>query len=430
MTTLLRYPMLLLTLLLLMPRSAVGQEERADALRVYLDCSFHCDFDFVRTEIDFVDWVRDRADAQVHVLGTAQSTGSGGRSYELTFIGLQEYRTRADTLSFNTPPSTTSDEVRRLLTQRLKLGLVPFLSGSGMADRLQVTLVADSDTTAGPSIADEDPWNSWIFNISANAFGNGESSFSGINIFGNVSANRITPEWKVRLSANNRYSQDQFTLTDSTEITSIQRSYGANSLIVRSMGPNLSAGLQASASSATFGNNDLTLRFAPAVEYNLFPYAEATRRQLVALYTLGVNRVRYEEETIYGKLDETLLRHTLTLALGLRQQWGSINVGVEGAQYLHDLERRRAIISGSTDLRLFKGLSFNLGGNFEWISDQLSLPKAEASDDEVLLRQRQLATDFSYFLRFGIRYSFGSRSNNVVNPRFDGTSGGGGIIFF
>lgn len=406
------------------------EAQAPERLRVYLDCSFHCDFDFVRTEIDFVDWVRDRADAHVHVLGTSQATGSGGRSYEVTFIGLQEYRTQVDTLSFTTPPASTSDEVRRLLTQRLKLGLVPFLSGSDLADRLQVTMTADSDTTTDDGAPARDPWNSWIFNISANGFGQGESSFTGMNVFGNVSANRITPAWKVRLSANNRYSEDSFTLSDSTEVTSIQRSYGANSLIVRSLGPRMSAGVQASASSATFGNNDLTLRLAPAIEYNLYPYSESTRRQLTALYTVGVNRVRYEEETIYGKLDETLLRHTLTLALGLRQQWGSINMSAEGAQYLHDLDRRRAIISGSTDLRIFKGLSFNLGGNFEWISDQLSLPKADASDDEVLLRRRQLATNFSYFMHFGIRYSFGSRSNNVVNPRFDGSSGGSGIIFF
>jgi hypothetical protein len=421
---------LLLASLLLLPGRLMAQTDNTGPLRVFLDCSFYCDFDFVRTEIDFVDWVRDRADAHVHVLGTAQPTGSGGRSHELTFIGLQQYAGRRDTLSFNTPPAATRDETRRLLTQRLKLGIVPFLGSSELADRLQITLEADADTTPRVSATEDDAWRNWIFNVSANGFGNGEASFSGFNVFGSVSANRITPAWKIRLSANNRYSEDSYTLTDSTEITSIQRSYGANSLIVRSLGPNLSAGVQASASSATFGNNDLTLRFAPAVEYNLFPYSESTRRQLTALYTVGVNRVRYEEETIYDKLDETLVRHTLTLALGLRQQWGSINVSAEGAQYVHDLDRRRAVLSGSTDLRIFKGLSFNIGGNFEWISDQLSLPKADASDDEVLLRQRQLATDFGYFMHFGIRYSFGTRSNNVVNPRFDGTSGGSGMIFF
>lgn len=36
----------------------------------------------------------------------------------------------------------------------------------------------------------------------------------------------------------------------------------------------------------------------------------------------------------------------------------------------------------------------------------------------MLLRQRQLATGFQYFMGFGVTYRFGSIYNNVVNPRF------------
>src|ERR1043165_9572245 len=61
------------------------------AVRVFLDCpdSF-CDFDDYHTEITFVNWVRDRADAQVHVLITTQTT-SGGQEFTLAFIGLERY---------------------------------------------------------------------------------------------------------------------------------------------------------------------------------------------------------------------------------------------------------------------------------------------------------------------------------------------------
>ena len=45
------------------------------------------DIDFVRREVTFVDWVRDRADADVHVLVTSQRTASGGgRAYQLAFL--------------------------------------------------------------------------------------------------------------------------------------------------------------------------------------------------------------------------------------------------------------------------------------------------------------------------------------------------------
>ena len=60
--------------------------------------------------------------------------------------------------------------------------------------------------------------------------------------------------------------------------------------------------------------------------------------------------------------------------------------------------------------------------------DQLFLPRRGASDEEVLLRQRDLDTDFDYALNVNLRFTFGSIFNNIVNPRFDG--GGGRVFFF
>ena len=65
-----------------------------------------------------------------------------------------------------------------------------------------------------------------------------------------------------------------------------------------------------------------------------------------------------------------------------------------------------------------KGLSLNVGGGASWIRDQIYLPKGEASRDDVLVRQRQLATSYDYYLYFGVSYTFGSIYNNIVNPRF------------
>lgn len=68
-------------------------------------------------------------------------------------------------------------------------------------------------------------------------------------------------------------------------------------------------------------------------------------------------------------------------------------------------------------MRLFKGFSFNVFGDYSRIRDQINLRKGGASLDEVLLRQRQLATGYRYYIGFGVSYSFGSIYNNVVNPR-------------
>jgi hypothetical protein len=48
----------------------------------------------------------------------------------------------------------------------------------------------------------------------------------------------------------------------------------------------------------------------------------------------------------------------------------------------------------------------------------------------VLLRQKQLETNYSYYAFMSLNCTFGSILNNVVNPRFGGGGGGGGSIFF
>src|SRR6267378_5373049 len=107
-------------------------------LRVFLDCGF-CDFDFMRTEIAFVDYVRDRQDAQIHILVTNQQTGGGGTEFTLHFIGQKELTHVADTLKYVSPPSASQDDLRRGLARILKLGLVRYYAHLGQSGRFDVT---------------------------------------------------------------------------------------------------------------------------------------------------------------------------------------------------------------------------------------------------------------------------------------------------
>src|SRR5207253_9907245 len=108
--------------------SQVPATAPATTLSVFLDCGFRCDEDFIRTEINFVNWVRDRAVADVHVLVTTQTTGGGGTEFTLAFLGLQRYTGVGDTLTFSAPATATADETRRGVTRVIKTGLVPFIA--------------------------------------------------------------------------------------------------------------------------------------------------------------------------------------------------------------------------------------------------------------------------------------------------------------
>jgi hypothetical protein len=149
---------------------------------------------------------------------------------------------------------------------------------------------------------------------------------------------------------------------------------------------------------------------------------------LTVQYTVGADALDYKRETIYGRIRQKLLDHKLETSLSLRQPWGTASGSVEFSQYLTSPSKYSLSAFGAVNVRLFKGFSFNAFTNLSRTRDQIFLPRGEASTEEILVRQRQLATGYQYFVNFGISYSFGSIFNNIVNPRFGG--GGGSFFFF
>src|ERR1051325_769104 len=411
------------------------------ALRVFFDCPGFgvdaCDFDFLRTEITWVNWVRDREAADVHALISTQQTGGGGAEYPLTLIGLRRFAGKADTLRYYATGNNTPDESRRGLARVLELGLAGYAAATPVASRLSISY--EAATVSGAAAAVHDPWNAWVFTINGGAFLNGQRSIHSASINVSLGADRTTEQWKDRFSVYENYNQDVFKdvpTVDSlgnptTETTrSISRVYGGNLLMVRSLTPHWSAGLQGSVNHATFGNVDISLSLGPALEYDVYPYSQSTRRELTLQYSIAPQYSRYIDTTIFGKTRETLGRQSLSTTLSVTQPWGSASIALTASHYLQDLHQNRLVLFGNLNLRLFKGLSLNVQGDVARIHDQRALPEAGATPDEILLRRRELATSYSYFTFINLQYRFGSTLNNTVNPRFPFGGGGGGFISF
>ena len=425
-----RFAPRLIALLLLIPGAARAQDAPAGPpVRVYLDCS-GCDSEYVRTEIGFVEYVRDRTAADVHLLITFQSTGAGGRSYTLNYIGRERFAGVNDTLQYVSSGDATSDVIRQGLTHMIELGLVRFAATTRVAPRLEVAFDAPDDSLAAAQPATRDPWDFWVFSIRTNGFFDGESTRTNLRLGGGLSASRTTEAWKFEFQIDGSYREGRIEIDDSTTVDDFNRSYTAETLLVKSIGPHVSLGFSAGLESTTFGNQKLVARLAPAVEYNIFPYDESTRRQFTFTYTIGGSSFDYREITIFGRTEETLGSHSLSAAYSTRQPWGSSSLSANASQFLHDTGKYRFVVSGSTSIRLLRGLSLNFGGSYNLIRDQLSLPARDATPDEILLRQRQVATAYRYFLNFGVSYNFGSLFSTVVNPRMRRLVSGSEIIFF
>ena len=422
---------MLLPLLISLPLRAVAQETTPPRvavldrpLRLFIDCRGPgCDGEFFRRELAWIDHVRDQKDADVHLLVTSQGTGGGGTEYLLRFIGHGPWEGQEDALRRSVEAGDTDDQRRRALTQIFALGLARFAAATPVGPQLKITPPA---TTATPvqSAVKEDPWNFWVFRTNINMNMDGEASSSFKNLNANQQANRTTDAWKIILNGGISYNESRYVLEeeDSGEFVSTRKQWNVNALAVKSVTDRWSIGGRAGASRSTFLNQKLVARVAGGGEFNIFPYAQSSERSWIIQWTAGISRFEYDEITIYEKTEETKWSQSLVSELDLRQPYGTIGLQMQFANYLDDPAVRRFSFEVDTDIRVTRGFSVRLFGEYQSIHDQLFLKRGEATNEEIIARQQQLQTSYRYFISAGITYRFGSINNNVVNTRFN--SGG------
>jgi len=370
------------------------------------------DIEFFRSEIPFVEFVPELDAARIHVvLAPAGPPDRGG--FSLEFIGLKEFQGDNNLLRYEPAAGASPEEIRKGLASTLKLGLLRYAAKTPVAKDLSVKFLDQAKPTSV-----NDPWHSWVFSLSGNAFLMGETQYREDSYYATVSANRVTPAFKVQTQVYGNWSHDWFDLGGGDIYTSSTHGYGGSSLAVKSLGEHWSAGGYVQAQSSTYSNLRLGFTLAPAIEYDVFPYSQSTRRQFRILYRIGVTRARYYEETIYLKTAETLAQESLNFAYQVIRPWGQASFQLEGSHFFHNIKFNRLEFQAGLEFRIWRGLNLEVEGSYSRIRDQLGLSAEGASLEEILLRQRQLATGYDYSFSVGFNFSFGSTRSNVVNPRF------------
>jgi len=390
------------------------QNQFEDAVKVYLDCD-HCDEGYIKTHIKFVDYVRDQTDSEVHLMITSVHTASGGREYTLKFLGRKKFANQNDTLKYIANETDTRAKERRGLMNKIKMGLIPYISNTTLANFIQIKYNGDGKAHKQRN---SDPWNHWVFDIDAGTYLSGEKTRDHLSSWGSVSAERVTSAWKIRFRFNGNYQHDKYEFSDGTSQTTHKNSESYHSLIAKSITPHWSVGVFSNAYSSTYRNIDFAAGLSPALEFNIFPYSEYSQHELSFLYRVTPNYNNYTTETIFNKTSEMLLDEQLSIHFDLTQPWGEIRSRIRGSHFFNDFSKNRLDFNSSFNIQVYRGLSVRFSGRYSLINDQISLSKEDVSDDEVLLNLRQQATSYSFGASVGLSYTFGSIYNNTVNPRF------------
>lgn len=411
-----RYMAGVIFFILILAPSLMAQQ--TEVLRVFLDCN-RCDRSYIRQEVPFVDYVRDKEDADVHMLITQQRTGSGGTEFTLRLIGRSTFKGKDNRLIYVSPNSDTQDEERIGLVRYIKIGLLPYASETNAIDNLDVTY---SDDNLLQTSTEEDKWNNWVFELDGRAFFDGEESQKSLFLSGGFSADRVTEDWKINLGYDYDYNKrtfvDEDSLGNETTDVFITRGQRFDGRLVKSLSNHWSGGVFTEAFSSSRNNIGISWQTSPALEYNIYPYSEYSEHEISFLFLVSTSYYKYDKTTIYNKDAELLIEPQVRSRLDFTQPWGEIEGRLNLSAFLHDFTKNRVDLRLEFDFRVFRGLDLSIDGRYSLINDQLSIPKGDISNAEQLLNLRQQLTSYSYGGSIGIEYSFGSIYNNVVNPRF------------
>jgi hypothetical protein len=416
-----------------------GGEARNGALRVYLECgTFSCDSRHFRTEITYVNWVRDVQDSQVHLIMTGQATGSG---YEvlMDFIGREDLGGFDDELTYSY--SNTDTDIVRLegVTGVVAVGLARYALLHGQEGPFTVG-IPDArelvpDLPPGLQGDVEDPWDYWVFNywvfrIGADVDYEKEDLDNERQASANFSANRTTELWKISVSGRGSFSLREGQYSDGSTFEDQREEGSVDGRVFYSLSEDWSVGVEAGASTSTRNNQDLGGQVGGGVEYSFFPYEDWTRRRMTLQSLIHARYYDYEEITQFNKTTETVWEGSVRWGLGFRQPWGTANLNATAEAFLHDpAELYRLSLGGRISIRLMRGLEWNINGNVSKIRDQIYIPLEELSQEDILLGRRQLPTNSRFEISTGLSFTFGSIFNNVVNNRFGYTGGGRGRFF-
>ncbi|MBT3386172.1 MAG: hypothetical protein HN778_08390 [Prolixibacteraceae bacterium] len=405
-----------LFLLFIFSIQAQEQEEQSDSLRknavkIFIDCEY-CDMNHIRREIPYVNYVRDIKEAQLYIREKRQQTGSGGSEYSFFFTGQEEFEGLTDTLIYTSRPDDTRDFTRDGRCDMMKMGLMRYVARTPIFKEVSIRHMGEAEEEEV-----SDRWNNWVFEMETRPRFESEESLKEFSFWNSFNANKITPEWKIEIGVDQRLTRTKYIYDNETNISDKTQIQFEN-LIVKSLGEHWSVGTKIELLTSTFNNAKFNADIFPTIEYNLFPYSESTHRQLRFAYGIGVSLNQYNDTTIYGKIAENLGQQQLQIAYQVQEKWGSINVSLEGSNYLHDFSKNRLELEGSISIRIIKGLSFSVRGRVAQIHDQLSLVGEELSEADILLQLTEMASSFNVDGSLGLTYTFGSIFNNVVNPRF------------
>ena len=395
----------LILLLLFIPVISFGQDQK---LKVYLDC--RCDDNYIKQKTSFLEYVRDQDLADIEIIIRDIRTPTGTRSFEIQIDGNNEFKEISSSAIVSGFVTDTSGTLRDKLLNKLKLSLIPFL------DKAKYVINIDINSNFDEDIINDDKWKNWVFELSGSYNNDKEESRKTNRYEIEFEIDKLTEDWRIGMEISRNESNRKFISNDDVYISN-RKTTSFRGRVIRSISDHFSAGIFLGAYQNTYENIDFNRYLEPALEYSFYPYKDVLSKEITLAYRIGTGKRNYIEKTIYGYETQKLTSQKLSLNIRYRQKWGNISSYLNATQFLNDGTKKRLSLRSDLDIRVFEGLAVRFSGNINLIREQYSLAAGTTSIEELLLQQREIATDYKTNFSIGLSYTFGSMYNSIINTR-------------
>lgn len=386
-------------------------------LTLFLSCPRDCFDDYLRQELSYFDFARDPHLADYQLVIVRQPSSDGGERFTVTLETRQPgvQPSAPDTETFPVGPGVPTYDARQRLAQAILRMLERELEGTPYERAFELSLPQREGITLS---ALHDPWDYWVIAPEARGSGEGGSGYYFAELISGLTLRRVTELSKLRIRGEYTQNWSSYRLEDGSRVYGKIYGWGGRTMYAHSLGERSALGGVAVARGSEFENLDAHLHGGPLAEFNFFPYQENARQQLRVAYQVGAWANWYIEVNSEGLFREVHPYHALSLVADANQTWGSVQWVGQANSFIDDPKLYRLSTGAIISLRLFEGLAFNVEGEAALVRDQINLRQREVTDLELLLWTVEQPTEYTFDVQVSLSYTFGSKHDTIVNPRF------------
>ena len=311
-----------------------SQEISNEKLKVFIEGKI-INFDYIRQNTTFVDFVNDPKVSDIHIIIFRQSTGSGGFTFD--FLGSESLRIPSFKLFCYSLPYDMDEVIRKKFIKTLHSGLLPYVNQKNGLEDLKVIATAhkmnDDEKECNSELLD--PWQQWVFSLSTDFGFEGEESKRKFEygIFGRFA--KINEKWKIINKYSYEKSKEIIKKDNGEVIESLRIDQEIDIKLIYSLNSHWSTGLFLEANQSTFSNLKMSLKALPAIQYNFYDWSKSSKKQLTFSYFVGPGYNEYYEPTIFDKRSEWIWRQNFGIALNKTETWGKIFAWLKGGHIFY-----------------------------------------------------------------------------------------------